>query len=250
VAVPSEHGGWGLTLEPVLLGLIVAPSAAGCALGLAAFTAFVVRTPLKLVAVDVRRRRWLERTALAARIATAELAVLAFAAAWAVATAGRAWLWPLAVAAPLVAAEAAYDVRSHGRRLVPELCGSAGIAAVAAAIVVADGGRSTLAAGLWLVLAARAVGAIPFVRVQIVRLRRGSGPVWQSDVAQAVALALGASAVAIDREVVAGAAALVVLAVLQSAWVRRAPMPPKRLGMRQLALGIALVLVTGLGVVL
>ena len=36
VAVPSEHGGWGLTAEPVLLGLIVAPSAAGACLGAAA----------------------------------------------------------------------------------------------------------------------------------------------------------------------------------------------------------------------
>lgn len=47
-----------------------------------------------------------------------------------------------------------------------------------------------LAAGLWLVLAARAAGAIPFVRVQILRLRRGSGPVHQSDLAQAAALAI------------------------------------------------------------
>ena len=28
VAVPTEHGGWGLTAEPVVLGLAVAPSAA------------------------------------------------------------------------------------------------------------------------------------------------------------------------------------------------------------------------------
>ena len=44
VAIPSEHGGWGLTLEPVLLGLVVAWSGAGVALGVAAFTAFLVRT--------------------------------------------------------------------------------------------------------------------------------------------------------------------------------------------------------------
>ena len=40
VAMPSEHGGWGLTLEPVLLGLLVAWSGAGVALGIAAFSAF------------------------------------------------------------------------------------------------------------------------------------------------------------------------------------------------------------------
>ena len=110
--------------------------------------------------------------------------------------------------------------------------------------------RPYLDPALWLVLAARAAGAIPFVRVQIVRLRRGSAPVRQSDVAQAAAVVLALAAAVVERDVLAGAAALLVLAVLQSAWVRRAPMPPKRLGMRQLALGIALVLVTGLGVVL
>jgi hypothetical protein len=46
VVIPSEHGGWGLTLEPVVLGLLVAPSIAGLAIGVAAFLAFLVRTPL------------------------------------------------------------------------------------------------------------------------------------------------------------------------------------------------------------
>lgn len=41
VAVPSEHGGWGLTFEPVLLGLIVAPSWAGVAIGVAAIVAIL-----------------------------------------------------------------------------------------------------------------------------------------------------------------------------------------------------------------
>ena len=41
VALPTEHGGWGLTLEPVLLGLLVAPSVAGLAIGGAAFLVFV-----------------------------------------------------------------------------------------------------------------------------------------------------------------------------------------------------------------
>jgi hypothetical protein len=61
VAIPSEHGGWGLTLEPVLLGLLIAPSVGGLALGIAAFGAFLVRTPLKLVFVDRRHPRWLGR---------------------------------------------------------------------------------------------------------------------------------------------------------------------------------------------
>ena len=35
VAVPSEHGGWGLTAEPVLLGLLLAFSWSGVAVGVA-----------------------------------------------------------------------------------------------------------------------------------------------------------------------------------------------------------------------
>jgi hypothetical protein len=74
VALPSEHGGWSLTLEPVALGLLVAPSWPGLALGAAALVAFVARTPLKVVLVDRWRHRWLARTRLASLQATAELA--------------------------------------------------------------------------------------------------------------------------------------------------------------------------------
>ena len=76
VAIPDEHGGWGLTAEPVLLGLLVAPSWPGVLLAVAAFVAFMVRSPLKVVLVDRWRRRRLPRTRLAARIAAVELAGL------------------------------------------------------------------------------------------------------------------------------------------------------------------------------
>jgi hypothetical protein len=65
-----------LTLEPALLGLLVAFSWSGLAIGLAAFVAFLVRTPLKLAVVDHRRRRSLPRTRLATRVAGIELSLL------------------------------------------------------------------------------------------------------------------------------------------------------------------------------
>ncbi len=248
VAVPTEHGGWGLTLEPVLLGLLVAPSPAGVALGVAAFVAFVVRTPLKLAVVDVRRDRWLARSALAAKIACGELTVIVAMAAFAVWAAGWSWLVPVAIAFPMVAIEAWFDARSRSRRLVPELCGAVGIGAVVAAIVVAGGESNQLAAALWLVLAARSIGAIPFVRVQIMRLRRGAGPTGPSDVAQLAAVAVGTVAVAVDHRVAAGLIGLVVLVALQAVWARRPPPVAKVLGMTQMGLGIGLVLVTAAGV--
>ena len=248
VAMPSEHGGWGLTLEPVLLGLLVAWSGAGVALGVAAFTAFLVRTPAKLVVVDLRRRRWLDRSRLALKIAIAEGVVLVAAVGAAIVLAGWSWLVPVVVASPLVAVEMSFEVRSRARRLVPELCGAIAVAAVSASIVLAAGRGAGLAAGVWLVLAARAVGAIPFVRVQILRLRRGDGPAWQSDVAQGCAVALGLVAVIVDRRLLAALVAIVALAGAQSLWLRRAPIPAKQLGLRQMAIGLVLVAVTAVGV--
>jgi len=189
-AMPSEHGGWGLTLEPVLLGLLVAWSTAGVALGFAAFVAFLLRTPAKLVAVDIRRGRWLDRSRLAMRIAIVETVVLA--------------------------------------------------AAVAVAVMVAG--------WVWLVLTARAIGAIPFVRVQIFRLRRGHGPVRHSDLAQVTAVAIATMAMMADRRLLAGSVGVLLLALARSVWVRQAPIPAKRLGVREMAIGIALVASTAVGV--
>ena len=248
VALPSEHGGWGLTLEPVLLGWLVAWSVGGLVLGVAALLAFLVRTPLKLVFVDLRREQWQHRSRLAASVAAGELLAMAALAAVAVWQSGWSWTVPVLVAAPLVAVGFAYDIRSRGRRLLPELCGAVGIAASSAAIVLAGDGGTELAAGVWLVLAARSMGAIPFVRVQIVRLRRGAGPVWQSDLAQAVAVAVAGAAVVASREMVAGLAGVAALAVVHVTAVRRPPVPAKQLGLRQMALGVGLVVLTAAGI--
>ena len=248
VGVPSEHGGWGLTLEPALLGLIVAPSRAGALLGAAALLTFLVRTPLKLAVIDARRGRWLERSRLATKIAVAELGVLAGLVALIVHATGWAWFVPVAIAIPLVGIELWFDVRSRGRRLIPELCGAVGIASVAAAIVVAADRGATLAAGVWLILAARVIGSIPFVRVQIQRLRRGATDTRASDAVQLVAVAIGVAAAVLDRRMILALAGLVVLAVVQVVWVRRPPIAAKVLGIWQMVLGVALVAVTAAGV--
>lgn len=248
VAVPSEHGGWGLTLEPVLLGLLIAPSMVGAMLGVGAFVAFLLRTPLKLIVIDVRRKRWLNRSQLATKFAIGELLVLAAIASAALWAAGWSWLLPVVIAAPLVGVEFWFDVRSRGRQLVPELCGSVGIASVVSVIVLASGNSFGLAIGAWLVLSARSAGAIPFIRVQIARLRGTSESTQSSDAAQAVALAMGVAAVIIDRQMSAGFIGLFALALLQLAWVRQTPLPAKKLGLRQMVLGVGLVAVTVAGV--
>jgi hypothetical protein len=248
VALPTEHGGWGLTAEPAVLGLLVAPSAAGLLLALAAMVAFLARAPLKLVLVDEWRGRRLARTDLARRVLGVELLVLAGLAIGASLLADAPFWWPLVVAVPLVAVALWFDMRSRSRRLLPELAATVAVAAVAPMIVLADGEAARLGVALWLVMAGRAMASMPFVRLQIDRLRHGDRPVATSDAAQVVAVLAGAIAVVVDRSVLVGGLGLAVLALVHLVTIRRPPVPAKVLGLRETGLGAALVLATAIGV--
>jgi hypothetical protein len=248
VAMPAEHGGWSLTLEPVLLGLLVAWSWPGFALGAAAMLAFLARTPLKLVLVDAWRRRWLARTTVAARVAAVELVVLvALVVAAALEADARFW-WPLLAAAPLVAIELWFDMRSRSRRLLPELAGAVGIGSVAAAIALADGAETSLALGLWVVIAARAAAAIPYARTQVFRTHGRPHELWHSDLAQVLAVAAVAIAWLAGMVPVAAATAIAAVAAFNIGAVRTAPRPAKVIGLQQMFFGIAVVIVTAIAV--
>lgn len=248
VAVPTEHGGWGLTLEPVVLGLAVTPSIAGAFLGVAALTAFLARTPLRVVLVDHHRSRDLARTALARRILAAEVALLAALGAGAAVTGDpRQWL-PALVAAPLVAVELSFDMRSRSRRLLPELAGSLGVAAVVAMIVLAGEGDGRLAAALWLVLAARALTSVPFVREQVARLHQRTPAPRTTLAADAAALGVATSAAVVDPATIAGALTIPILVAAQRLTGRRPPARAVIVGVRQVAAGLLVVLVTAVGV--
>lgn len=249
VAVPTEHGGWGLTLEPGLLGLLVAPSAAGLCLAVAAMVAFLVRTPLKVALVDRRRGRRLARTRLAAGVAAVELGVLGALSVAAVALA-EPWFWvPALVALPLVLVEGWFEVRSRGRRLVPELCGSVGVCAVAPMIVVADGGGGRLATGVWLILSSRVVTSIPWVRAQIARLHGRPANATVVRAGDAAALLGALVAVVIEPSLLIGAFAVVAVVAVQRISGRRPATRPAVIGIRQMAMGLGVVLAAAIGVI-
>ena len=250
VAVPTEHGGWGLTLEPVVLGLVVSPSGAGLCVAVAALVGFMARTPLKVVLVDASRGRRLERTAVARRLVAIELLVVVGLVVAALLLAQWSFWPPAVVAAPLVGLELWFDMRSRSRRLAPEMAGAVGISSVVAIIVLAGGGDARLAGALWLILVARSVTSIPFVRDQISRLhgraRRGSILV----AADVIALGTAAVAMGLDVAVTAGAVAVAGIVAYQRLSARQ-PLPRAVvLGLRQMALGFALVAVTAAGVLM
>jgi hypothetical protein len=192
VAIPTEHGGWGFILEPIVLGLLVAPSWPGLLLALAAFSGFLARQPMKYAMIDRSRDRDVARTPVAIRffILYALLAAVLLVAA--IALGGARMLLPFALAAPLGLIQVWHDAKNRSRTLLPELTGPIAIAAVTPAIALADGWALMPACALWILLASRALPSIFYVRARL-RMERGD-EVSKSAVLFAHALAVGAGA--------------------------------------------------------
>ena len=171
VALPVEHGGWGLSLEPVVLGLLIAPSLPGLFLAMATLAAFLARHPLKLVMADRRRGRRFARTPVAERFALLYILVASFSLLAALKTASSyEFLLPLVLAAPLALIQLIYDRLSRSRALLPELAGATAMAAIASSIVLVCGLSRGVAFGLWAILAARVIPTILYVRARLRKL--------------------------------------------------------------------------------
>ncbi|MHB0968258.1 MAG: YwiC-like family protein [Thermoanaerobaculia bacterium] len=216
VAIPGEHGGWGFILEPIVLGLLVAPSWSGLLLALAAFSGFLARQPMKYAMVDRSRDREVARTPVAVRffVLYAALAVAFFAAA--VSIGGTRMLLPIALAAPLGLIQVWYDAKNRSRTLLPELTGPIAIASVTPAIAIADGWALVPAFALWVLLAARGLPSILYVRARL-RLERGTefskaGVIFAHTVAPVAGVAL----------LVAGSGSMLAVAALVLLFARAA----------------------------
>jgi YwiC-like protein len=195
IALPVEHGGWGLLAEPLLVGLALSPTPAGLGFTLAALGAFLARHPLKLVLADRQRGARYPRTAIAERIAAVYGVVALTGALVACASAPWSVWWPVLAAAPLGAAQLWFDSRHQGRRLVPELLGGTALGSTAAAISLSGGWPAPVAGTVWALMAFKAVTSVLYVRARL-RLDRGQpAGVEAAMAAQTVAL-LGSVALA------------------------------------------------------
>jgi hypothetical protein len=249
VALPIEHGGWGMLGEPLILGLLVAPSWAGAGVAVAALGAFLARHPLKLAVADWRRRERYPRTSMAERFIVLYGTVTVAGLALAAARGAPGWWWPLAVAAPLALAQLAYDAALQGRRLLPELLGGIALGSVAAAEMRAA--EVPLAAGLaaWALVAAKTIATVLYVRARL-RSDRGLPP----DRTGAVAAHAGAFVLATTLAVVAqapwlaaAAFALLLARSLHGLSRFRRRVRPQVVGVQEMAYGFSFVLVVALG---
>lgn len=166
VALPAEHGSWSLVSEPIVLGMLVAPTWTGLALVIAAFFLFLFNRPFKLYWTDRRRGRSFERTVMARRYALIFGAIALVSAIAAFALGGWRPFVPFLLAAPLLLVFMIYDQRP-GRHWQAELAAPVAFAALVMSVALAGGYPWVVGLALWGFMSARAVPAVIFVRIRI-----------------------------------------------------------------------------------
>lgn len=176
VALPAEHGGWALIIEPIALGLVVAPSIAGFFIGAGALASFLVRHPLKLAVGDRRKNRTLKRTSLADRFVLFYVTLAIVFLVIALATAPGEFLLAFIIAGPLVFIQFLYDAGGHSRKLIPELAGTLAVGSISTAIALAAGWSKPIAFALWIIVACRHVPTILYLRTLLSRRRQKERP--------------------------------------------------------------------------
>ncbi len=246
IALPVEHGGWSFLLEPVILGLLVAPSAAGAWLALSASAAFLARHPLKLAALDWRRGLRYPRTGLVERFFAGYAAVAALSFVTALSQSSVSILGPLALAAPAAFFALGRDLQGRGREALPEIAGALGLGSSATAIILAAGAAPATAWTAWALVALRIVTTILYVRARV-RVDRNDRPALRSALARpvlaahAVGLLMALAATASGRLslVAASAFALLLARAAHGLSPGRPPIRPQILGIQEVFLGMA-----------
>jgi hypothetical protein len=167
IAVPTEHGAWGMVFEPIVAALAVSFSLGGLAAAVAFVGAFLMRQPLRVLMAERAAGRRLPQGGPARRYFAIYGLIFAVGAVAAVLTTPLSCFWPLLLAGPLAAIQIYYDSVRQSRKLAPELAGAVAISSSAAVIAMAGGWGVPQASVLWLVMIARSVPSIFYVRERL-----------------------------------------------------------------------------------
>lgn len=166
--LPKEHGSWSLALEPLALGLLAAPSAAGVALAIAALAGFFSRRPLKLVLSRKpdSRRTWAFGWSVVLGLFVFAGLILA------AKFGGVEKFWPLIPAALAGTIFVWFDSRNEAREGAAELAGVVAFGILPAAFAALVGWSAIESIALALVMLSRSVPTVLFVRTYM-RRRKG-----------------------------------------------------------------------------
>jgi len=185
VFLPKEHGSWSLALEPLALGLLVAPTSAGGALTVAALAGFFARRPFKafFAPATIRRREAGQAILIFSALGVAGFSVV-------LVLGGAAALWPLLLAAPLGGLFAWFDAQNGSRAAAAEIAGSAAFALVPAALATLAGWSPGPALALAALALTRSVPTVLTVRSSL-RQAKGESAGFLLPVLAALVAALG-----------------------------------------------------------
>lgn len=248
VALPASYGSWSLVSEPILLGLMVAPTWPGLLMAVTGFLSFLLNQPLKIIAADRQRGRQYARTRLALRVAIIYLLLIAFCLALVIFLVGPQPLMPLLLAVPLLVIFFVYDNRP-GRSWQAELAAPTGFSAISAAIALAAGWDLIPALALWAIMIARSVPAVLYVRARL-RLAKGK-PASSNSAMGAHMLALVVVALLSITGLVPPTAVLAFLLLMLRAAIGLSPyrrdLAPMTLGWIETAVGLITVLLIAAG---
>lgn len=239
--LPKEHGSWSLALEPLALGMLLAPSLPAVALVIICLSGFFSRRPYKSAfALEHSIARRAAREALVMFTALAVgggffLLVLADATS----------LWPLGFAIPFAALFAYFDAQGEGRAAAAELAGSAAFAVLPMTFAILAGWSVSAALGLAALSLVRNVPTVLTLRT-FLRQRKGER---LNALVPFVAASLGAMLVAtfaargqIPWPAVGGALLLLGRTIwLTGPW--RPAWSARRAGIAEAALGVAYLIV-------
>lgn len=249
VAIPPEHGAWGFLMEPIIAGLIVAPSLPGVLLALGILGVFLLRHPSKIVYQDYRRGKRYARTSMALQIGTGYILLALVGTLAALLLAGPIILLPLPLTSPLAVLLLIGVFRNQGRGLWAELAGASALAGTAASIALAGGASIATALMLWVILLGRNVPSVLFIRARL-RLDRGKPAALTGVViANVVAVMVGVALVMLGYAPVLAvvALALLMLRALYGISPFRKPLHVRTMGFLEMGFGLLTALLLGVG---
>jgi hypothetical protein len=249
LALPTEHGGWGFLLEPLVLAMIVAPSGIGALICAASICAFLTRQPLKLAMQDLLRGRRYPRTKWCAIFASSYAAGAFVAVSAAIAFGGWQIAIPFAIVAPLAIVNIICDARNKSRALLPEITGPIAMASSAAAIAIAGGERMAIAFAIMTLLVLRGIPSVVYVRTLLTRAHGKTAPALLPVTLHAVAIVVALVLWRIDLAPLAAALVLGILLARAAYGLTHAVPPAKTIGWREIAFGALFVVTTGIAFV-
>ena len=249
VALPAEHGSWSFWLEPVLLAILVASSGAGFALFILSFASFLIRQPLKITLIDLRKKKLYLRTRLGIGFVMF-YGLIALLALFASLTGSRPdILLPLIPAYAIALAQVwIFDVRGESRHWLPETFGAVVMSAFAVSIALAGGWSLMASVGLACIVVARGIPTIFYVRARLQQIKTGTANLKVSLILHILAVICISALATIDLIPKLSILALLILLGRAIFFLKQgAVVPAKTVGFQEIAFGLMLVGMSALG---